>query len=120
MFIYRRCPSFEAIAAHLRPALAKHFPPSSGVRIIAEPGRFFVHSCLTLVANVIARRVVKAPPPPARAAADAATSSAQPATEKASPQQQQEEDEQHQSSLMYYINDGVYPSARKVAHSDNI
>jgi len=42
----------------LRPALDVYFPPSLGVRIIAEPGRYYVASAFTLALNVIARRVV--------------------------------------------------------------
>lgn len=36
-----------------------YFPDSSGVRIIAEPGRFFVASAFTLAVNVIACRALK-------------------------------------------------------------
>ena len=42
----------------LRPALDTYFPEAMGVRIIAEPGRFFVASAFTLAVNVIARRDV--------------------------------------------------------------
>ena len=52
---------FEAICAELRPVLDSLFPPSSGVQIIAEPGRFFAHSSSTVVALVTARRAVKVP-----------------------------------------------------------
>lgn len=43
----------------LNPLLEEHFPASSGVRIIAEPGRFYSASAFTLVVNVVARRTVK-------------------------------------------------------------
>ena len=46
------------ICVVLRPALDMYFPESSGVRIIAEPGRFFVASAFTLVVNIIAKRMV--------------------------------------------------------------
>lgn len=49
-------PSFEEIAAVLRPALDEHFPASSGVEIIAEPGRFMVHGCASLITNIIGRK----------------------------------------------------------------
>jgi len=49
---------FEEICAVLRPALDMYFPENMGVRIIAEPGRFFVASAFTLALNVIARRVI--------------------------------------------------------------
>lgn len=42
----------------LAPALDEQFPESSGVRIIAEPGRFFAASAFTLCVNVIAKREV--------------------------------------------------------------
>ncbi|KAK9452365.1 pyridoxal-dependent decarboxylase [Limtongia smithiae] len=48
--------NFENIAAVLRPALDALFPPS--VRIIAEPGRYYVASAFTLACHVIARREV--------------------------------------------------------------
>ena len=35
-----------------------YFPDSMGVRIIAEPGRFFVTSAFTLAVNIIAKRVM--------------------------------------------------------------
>jgi len=43
----------------LNPLLEEHFPVSSGVRIIAEPGRYYSASAFTLVVNVLARRTVK-------------------------------------------------------------
>jgi ornithine decarboxylase len=49
---------FEEICAVVRPALDLYFPENMGVRIIAEPGRFFVASAFTLALNVIARRVI--------------------------------------------------------------
>lgn len=42
----------------LRVALDVYFPESSGVRIIAEPGRYFVASAFTLATNIIAKRVI--------------------------------------------------------------
>ena len=47
------------ICAIVNPLLEEHFPASSGVRIIAEPGRFYSASAFTLVVNVVARRTVK-------------------------------------------------------------
>jgi len=49
---------FEEICSVLRPALDMYFPENMNVRIIAEPGRFFVASAFTLTLNVIARRAV--------------------------------------------------------------
>jgi len=85
--------SFDEIAAVLRPALDEHFPATMGVRIIAEPGRYFVASAFTLIVNVIARRDViseslNADPDDVEASADCDT----------------------ETSYMYYVNDGVYGS----------
>ena len=40
-------------ASSVREGIDAHFPESSGVTIIAEPGRFYVESAATLVTNVI-------------------------------------------------------------------
>ena len=40
----------------LRPALDQFFPLESGVRIIAEPGTYFVHSAYTIAVNVIGKK----------------------------------------------------------------
>jgi len=42
----------------LRPALDQYFPEQMGVRIIAEPGRYFAASAFTLAVNIIAKRTV--------------------------------------------------------------
>lgn len=46
------------IAAVINPALDKYFPADSGVRIIAEPGRYYVASAYTLAVNIIAKKVI--------------------------------------------------------------
>jgi diaminopimelate decarboxylase len=48
---------FETVARVLGEKVDEQFPPEMGVRIIAEPGRYFVASAFTLATNVIARRV---------------------------------------------------------------
>jgi ornithine decarboxylase len=48
---------FESLAAILGQKIDEQFPEEMGVRIIAEPGRYFVASAFTLATNVIARRV---------------------------------------------------------------
>jgi ornithine decarboxylase len=53
--------SFAAIASALRPVLAQHFPRARGVRVIAEPGRFFAATSHTLAVNVIGKKYVTAP-----------------------------------------------------------
>lgn len=49
--------TFEATADVLGPAI-DHFFPSSAVRVIAEPGRYFVSSAFTLATHVVGRRVM--------------------------------------------------------------
>uniref|UniRef100_A0A8C6CI87 Ornithine decarboxylase n=1 Tax=Moschus moschiferus TaxID=68415 RepID=A0A8C6CI87_MOSMO len=41
------------ITSVINPALDKYFPSDSGVRIIAEPGRYYVASAFTLAVNII-------------------------------------------------------------------
>ena len=48
------------IVSVLRPALDQYFPEQTGVRIIAEPGRYFAASAFTLAVNIIAKRTVTA------------------------------------------------------------
>jgi ornithine decarboxylase len=48
--------TFELFAGVLEDALHEHFP--SNVRIIAEPGRYYVAKAFTLATNIIARREV--------------------------------------------------------------
>lgn len=84
---------FEEIAKVLRPALDTYFPEAMGVRIIGEPGRFFVASAFTLAVNVIARRDV--------------------VIEKSGTHPDDIEcgtDNGMESMYMYYVNDGVYGS----------
>jgi ornithine decarboxylase len=47
---------FAEIAAAVNIALDEHFPNDSNVRIIAEPGRYYVASAYSLATNVIASR----------------------------------------------------------------
>lgn len=49
---------FDEIAATINASLDLHFPEESGVRVISEPGRFFVASAFTLYTTVIAKREV--------------------------------------------------------------
>ncbi|KAI9312369.1 pyridoxal-dependent decarboxylase [Dichotomocladium elegans] len=50
--------TFEKVAAVLGPAVDTMFPPE--VRVIAEPGRYFVASAFTVCTGVIGRRTVDA------------------------------------------------------------
>nr|XP_046272558.1 ornithine decarboxylase-like isoform X2 [Scatophagus argus] len=78
---------FEEFAEVINGALDEHFPPDSGVQVIAEPGRYYVESAFTLAANVIAKKVVK---------------------------KDKDEHSDGEGSpdtvMMYYLNDGVYGS----------
>ncbi|CAF1176112.1 unnamed protein product [Didymodactylos carnosus] len=47
---------FTKIAGAVNKALDEHFPVQCGVRIIAEPGRYYVASAYTLATNIIASR----------------------------------------------------------------
>ncbi len=51
--------TFEEMAGVLSRALDDHFP--SHIRIIGEPGRYYVSSAFTIACNVIARRTVEIP-----------------------------------------------------------
>lgn len=51
--------TFEATSATIREALDVYFPNRDNIRIIAEPGRYYVAKAFSLATNVIARR---APP----------------------------------------------------------
>ena len=48
---------FEEAASVLKQAIDLHFPDRQDLKIIAEPGRFYVSKAFRLAANVIARRV---------------------------------------------------------------
>ena len=48
--------TFDATADVLRDAIDFHFPDRTGLRIIAEPGRYFVSRAFRLAVNIIARR----------------------------------------------------------------
>jgi ornithine decarboxylase len=50
-------PSFEAIAKVTRAALDEHFPPSCGVELLSEPGRYFVNTSHTLATRVIGHKI---------------------------------------------------------------
>ncbi|KAJ8289503.1 hypothetical protein GJAV_G00002080 [Gymnothorax javanicus] len=80
---------FEEITAVINPALDKYFPADCGVRIIGEPGRYYVCSAFTLAVNIIAKKVVM---------------------REQSASDDDEDDGTNDRTLMYYVNDGVYGS----------
>lgn len=90
--------TFSEIASVLNKALDEYFPAGSGVRIIAEPGRYFVASAFTLAVNIIAKRTV---------ARDIADTDGAPGPDGHHQQNLSQNDE---PSHMYYVNDGVYGS----------
>lgn len=94
--------SFEEICSVLRPALDTYFPESMNVRIIAEPGRFYVASAFTLVLNVIARRVVQKGDHSPEIDEDEYADDSNKLVEF--------DGNNDQRSFMYYLNDGVYGS----------
>lgn len=49
--------TMEELSSKINKALDTYFPPSSNVEIIAEPGRYFVASAMTLVTMIIAKRI---------------------------------------------------------------
>ncbi|KAG6917850.1 hypothetical protein DXG01_000755 [Tephrocybe rancida] len=76
---------FEQAAGFLTTAIDQYFPDRRELKIIAEPGRFYVSKAFKLAANIIARRA--------------------PLT---TPLQTDIVEPSDQPGVMYYINDGVY------------
>ncbi|KAJ0405809.1 hypothetical protein ATCC90586_008463 [Pythium insidiosum] len=87
--------SFEECAKELQASLGEHFPASSGIEIISEPGRFFAASTHTLAVNVIGRKLAPTFDVPG---AGPETQSVHGDVDPNAP------------SYMYFINDGVYGS----------
>jgi len=98
--------SFKEMAAALSAAIDRHFPPERGVRIIAEPGRFFAASTHALAANIIGKKVAVVAE--ASNAADCPTGDSDSANSGAvaGPSAAGVAT----SRVMYYINDGLYGS----------
>lgn len=87
--------NFPEIASAMRPRMDLLFPPE--IKVISEPGRFFAHSCCTLVANVIGKRKVHS---------------------GAELPQGCDHDELVEAvpDYLYYINDGVYCSFNNILY----
>ncbi|KIJ62973.1 hypothetical protein HYDPIDRAFT_168906 [Hydnomerulius pinastri MD-312] len=77
----------EAAATVLNRAINQYFPDRSGIRLIAEPGRYYVSRAFSLATNIIARRA-----PMNESSSETAASNSR----------------SDEPSVMYYINDGVY------------
>nr|AWD75469.1 ornithine decarboxylase [Callistoctopus minor] len=82
--------TFDEIAEVINESLDIYFPPSCGVDIIAEPGRYFVSSAYTLGVNIIAMRVTS--------------------RDENALGADREPDANDEPHFMYYVNDGVYGS----------
>ncbi|KAL8284072.1 hypothetical protein RQP46_005185 [Phenoliferia psychrophenolica] len=93
--------NFETIAAVLRPAIEEHFPVKEGVRVIAEPGRYFVSKAFELATNIIARRA-------AREGDDDADAEAHEGGDLVMEDVPEGAEPEEEPVVMYYINDGVY------------
>lgn len=57
---------FEQAATVLTQAINRHFPDRHGIKIIAEPGRFYVSKAFRLATNIIARRAPLPGPSPSQ------------------------------------------------------
>jgi len=122
---------FPEIARQITLTLDQLFPRESGVRIIAEPGRYFVHSCATLAVSVIGKRT--AANNPCETSTLASTSeedtegsscdhmnsiqSMDGSVDTADSITDQFNDS---SAVMYYINEGVYGTFNNVIYDHAI
>ncbi|KAK8865877.1 hypothetical protein IAR55_001025 [Kwoniella newhampshirensis] len=86
--------TFAEMTQVLSDSFDLYFPEDSGVRIIAEPGRFMVSSAFTLATSIIASRRAHKP----EAGHSKHTESVE------------QEEGTSSADVMYYINDGVYGS----------
>lgn len=86
--------TFEETADQLNLAFSKYFPVGCGVKIIAEPGRFFVSSAFTVVCNITSVRAV-------------------------SGDNSEKRNQKQKEGFMYYINDGVYGSFNCILFDHN-
>jgi ornithine decarboxylase len=94
---------FEEICEKVRSALDRLFPEEEGLKIIAEPGRYFAHACASAVCNITSKRAVYADNP---ALVEAISG---------------DDDTDYESDVAietvgfrYYVNDGVYSTFNAV------
>ncbi|XP_059801747.1 ornithine decarboxylase 1-like [Hypanus sabinus] len=80
--------TFEEVTSVINRALDLHFPEASGVNVIAEPGRYYVTSSLTIAVNIIGRRIT----------IDSTNSN--------------DDETETKKTIMYYINDGWHGSLK--------
>jgi len=106
--------SFVDIASVIRSNLARLFPEGSGVRVIAEPGRFFVEGAFALCASIISRRTTQLTPELVGATSDILLPGSLVDLERGVPSAGARHFSTGSSPLVdhtrYYINDSVYGS----------
>lgn len=104
--------TFTRIANTIRPALDEWFPEGCGIDLIAEPGRFFVHSCAVTVTQVIARRIMGSDGNQfvmnSVVEADMSALTIEDNDYLAATSQERQLDHSQVDSVMYYVNDGLY------------
>ncbi|XP_036193859.1 antizyme inhibitor 1 isoform X3 [Myotis myotis] len=83
-----RCVFDMAVNHVISPLLDVYFPEGSGIKIISEPGSYYVSSAFTLAVNIIAKKVVES---------DKFSSGV-------------EKTGSDEPAFVYYMNDGVYGS----------
>jgi ornithine decarboxylase len=105
--------TFKDVAAVVAEAIDNYFPASSGVEIVAEPGRYFAHASHTYAVTVIAKRQLSKAQladtaeiesfgaRPTKNTEDTISSHADDGFKKA-------EASENQPEVALYINDGVY------------
>jgi len=113
---------FEAICAELRPVLDALFPVSSGVQIIAEPGRFFAHASSMVVAQVTARRAVKVQNamPPLMLSAGSSHEGDGDSSSSDDEDLKRMRRETMPPGYRYYINDGCYGSFNCIMYDHRV
>lgn len=103
--------SIDTIADVVNGALEEFFPVGCGVRIIAEPGRFFVASAYTLATHI---HSLREPPPPSPSILPPSVAESLAISRNAGTEGDEadniDDSPKEQPSVMYYINDGVYGS----------
>jgi ornithine decarboxylase len=109
-------PSFQDIAAALAPVLDDLFPPDLGVRLIAEPGRYFAAESHALAVCVYARRDVDLE---LQEMGEKLSDNNRDNTDKERTEQEgpfiadetlPDDESMAKPDYLYYVNDGVYGS----------
>ncbi|KAK3709431.1 hypothetical protein QZH41_020424, partial [Actinostola sp. cb2023] len=104
---------FEKMCHVINHSLEQHFPVSTGVKIIAEPGTYFACLPFTLVTNVIAvkeitkKQMQGVENPPMRFTED-------------DPDNVSSNEDDPDNGFMYYIDDGVFGSFSEMLYNPDI